>query len=75
MKKDDILQVGLMFFLVGFIIFLTIVNQRIKNSTKYLDLPEEFNEHTISQDRSNPTKLMAIYDTIGKKYIIEFIDK
>lgn len=75
MKKDDILQVGLMFFLVGFIIFLTIVNQQIKNGIPKIDFPEEFNEHTISQDRANPTQLMAIYDTIGKKYIIEFMDK
>jgi YbbR domain-containing protein len=75
MKKDDILQVGLLFFLVGFIIFLTIVNQQIKNSIPKIDLPEEFNEHTISKDRANPTELMAIYDTLEKKYIIEFMDK
>jgi YbbR domain-containing protein len=75
MKKEDILHVGSLCFLVGFIIFLTIVNQQIKNSIPNIDLPEEFNEHTISQDRAKPTELMAIYDTVGKKYIIEFMDK
>jgi YbbR domain-containing protein len=75
MKKEDILHVGSLCFLVGFIIFLTIVNQQIKNSIPNIDLPEEFNKHTISQDRAKPTELMAIYDTVGKKYIIEFMDK
>jgi hypothetical protein len=75
MKKDDLLHVGLLFFFVGIIIYLTILNQQIKNSTPHLDLPEEFNEHTISQDRAKPTELMAVYDTAAKKYIIEFIDK
>ena len=75
MKKEDILHVGSLCFLVGFIIFLTIVNQQIKNSIPNIDLPEEFNEHTISQDRAKPTELMAIYDTVGKKYIVEFMDK
>jgi hypothetical protein len=74
MKKHDIFSVGILFFLVGFIIFLTIVNQKIKNSTPHLDLPEEFNEHTISKDRYRPTLLMAVYDTTEKKYIIEFTD-
>jgi hypothetical protein len=40
-----------------------------------LDLPEEFNIETISHDRNNPTLLMAVYDTISKKYIFEFTDK
>ena len=75
MKKEDILHVGSLCFLVGFIIFLTIVNQQMKNSIPNIDLPEEFNEHTISQDRAKPTELMAIYDTVGKKYIVEFMDK
>jgi hypothetical protein len=75
MKKDDILHVFLMVFFVGIIISLTIVNQKIKNETAKIDLPEEFNEHTISNDRYKPTLLMAVYDTTEKKYIIEFMDK
>ena len=75
MKKHDSFSVCILFFLVGFIIFLTILNQKIKNSTPHFDLPEEFNEHTISTDRYRPTLLMAIYDTTEKKYIIEFMDK
>jgi hypothetical protein len=75
MKKDDILQYFLLVVFVGIIISLTIVNQQIKNSTPHLDLPEEFNEHTISKDRYKPTLLMAVYDTTEKKYIIEFMDK
>lgn len=75
MKKEDISLYFLLVVFVGIIIGLTIVNQQIKNNTPHLDLPEEFNEHTISKDRANPTQLMAIYDTIGKKYIIEFMDK
>jgi len=42
--------------------------------TEQLDFPEEFNTETISHDRSNPTMLMAVYDTTTKKYIFEFID-
>lgn len=74
MKKDEILHFFLMVFFVGVIISLTIVNQKIKNETPKFDLPEEFNEHTISTDRYRPTLLMAIYDTTEKKYIIEFTD-
>lgn len=41
----------------------------------YYDMPEEFNIHTISQDRAAPTEMMVIYDTINHKYLFEFTDK
>jgi hypothetical protein len=75
MKKDDILQFFLLVFFVGVIISLTLVNQKIKNETAKIDLPEEFNEHTISMDNSKPTILLATYDTIQNKYIIEFTEE
>jgi hypothetical protein len=75
MKKEDIYLYFILVVLVGIIISLTIVNQQIKNNTPHLDLPEEFNEYTISTDRANPTGLMAVYDTTENKYIIEFTDK
>jgi len=31
------------------------------------DMPEEFNIHTISRDRSKPTEMMVIYDTAKNK--------
>ena len=62
-------------FIFGISISLILTNQRIKNKIPYIDLPEEWNEHTISQDRTHPTELMAIYDPIKQKYIIEFMDK
>lgn len=39
------------------------------------DLPEEFNPETISKDRTKPTEMMVIYDTVYNKYVFEFIDK
>jgi hypothetical protein len=75
MKKEDIYLYFILVVLVGIIISLTIVNQQIKNNTPHLDLPEEFNEYTISTNRDNPTILMAVYDTTENKYIIEFTDK
>jgi hypothetical protein len=39
------------------------------------DLPEEFNPHTVSRDRSNATEMMVVYDTLTNTYIFEFMDK
>lgn len=39
------------------------------------DLPEEFNPHTISHDRSDATEMMVVYDTLTNTYIFEFMDK
>ena len=30
---------------------------------------------SVSRDRSNPTEMMVIYDSVSNKYIFEFIDK
>lgn len=38
------------------------------------DFPEEFNPHTVSRDRTKPTEMMVIYDTVYNKYVFEFID-
>jgi hypothetical protein len=43
-------------------------------NVKY-DFPEEFNPETISQDRTKPTEMMVIYDTVSNKYVFEFMDK
>ena len=55
--------------------FLTTLKDKVYGFDSFEGLPEEWNEHTISQDRAHPTELMAIYDPIKQKYIIEFIDK
>ena len=39
------------------------------------DLPEEFNPNTVSQDRSDATPMMVVYDTLSNTYIFEFMDK
>jgi cell division protein FtsL len=39
------------------------------------DLPEEFNPHTVSRDRSDATPMMVVYDTLTNTYIFEFMDK
>ena len=39
------------------------------------DLPEEFNPHTVSRDRSDATPMMVVYDTLSNTYIFEFMDK
>ena len=33
------------------------------------------NLHSVSSDRTNPTEMMVVYDTLSKNYIFEFIDK
>lgn len=38
------------------------------------DLPEEFNTETISRDRSKPTEMMVVYDTLTNTYVFEFMD-
>jgi hypothetical protein len=75
MKPQNFIYYAFFIFVLAFSISLILRNERIKNKTPYIDLPEEWNEHTISQDRMHPTELMAIYDTNKQKYIIEFIDK
>jgi hypothetical protein len=75
MKKTDIPRILLLLFICGIIYNLIVFNEKIKKETGKVDLPEEFNEQTISRDKENPTILMAIYDTTKNKYIIEFIDK
>jgi Tfp pilus assembly protein PilE len=39
------------------------------------DLPEEFNPHNVSKDRSDATPMMVVYDTLSNTYIFEFMDK
>jgi hypothetical protein len=78
MKKNNTINYlfyGFCIFIFGISLSLILINARIKAKTPYIDLPEEWNEHTISQDRMHPTELMAIYDADKQKYIIEFIDK
>jgi hypothetical protein len=38
------------------------------------DLPEEFNTETISRDRTKPTEMMVVYDTLTNTYVFEFMD-
>jgi len=75
MKQIKFIYYSFFFLILVFSVGLLLKNERIKAKTPYLDLPEEWNEHTISQDRKHPTELMAIYDPIKEKYIIEFMDK
>jgi hypothetical protein len=75
MKPINFIYYAFFVFVFAFSVSLIIKNEKIKSKIPYLDLPEEWNEHTISQDRAHPTELMAIYDPIKQKYIIEFIDK
>ena len=46
-----------------------------ENKANNIDLPEEFNEYTISKDKNNPTELIAVYDTTMKKFIMGFKNK
>ena len=75
MKQIKFIYYSFFFLILVFSVGLLLKNERIKAKTPYIDLPEEWNEHTISQDRMHPTELMAIYDADKQKYIIEFIDK
>jgi hypothetical protein len=75
MKLQNFTYYAFFVLILIFSISLILRNEKIKNKTPYIDLPKEWNEHTISQDRMHPTELMAIYDTNKQKYIIEFIDK
>jgi len=75
MKNNHFIFYSFCIFIFGISVSLVLKNERIKAKTPYLDLPKEWNEHTISQDRIHPTELMAVYDPIKQKYIIEFIDK
>jgi len=75
MKPQNFIYYGFFVLVFAFLISLILQNEKIKNKTPYIDLPEEWNEHAISQDRMHPTELMAIYDAEKQKYIIEFIDK
>ena len=75
MKQFKFIYYSFFVLILLFSIGLLLKNERIKAKTPYLDLPKEWNEHNISQDRTHPTELMAIYDPIKQKYIIEFMDK
>jgi hypothetical protein len=46
----------------------------LSNSQKKYDMPEEFNSKTISHDRTKPTEMMVVYDTLSNTYIFEFMD-
>ena len=75
MKQTKFIYYSFFVLILLFSIGLLLKNERIKAKTPYLDFPKEWNEHNISQDRTHPTELMAIYDPIKQKYIIEFMDK
>jgi|APFre7841882630_1041343.scaffolds.fasta_scaffold350817_2 hypothetical protein len=75
MKSKNFIFYTFCVFILGISITMILRNEQIKAKTPYLDLPKEWNEHTISEDRAHPTELMAVYDPIKQKYIIEFIDK
>ena len=63
----------LLFLGMAFIMSCTSAKQN-KVPVEELDFPPEFDKHTISHDRANPTLLMAVYDTTTKKYVFEFMD-
>ena len=47
----------------------------LSDSQKKYDMPEEFSSKTISHDRTNPTEMMVVYDTLSNTYVFEFMDK
>lgn len=62
-------------FLFAACIIMMALISLIRNSQPVFDYPEEFNVHTISKDRANPTEMIVVYDTLNNKYVFEFIDK
>ena len=61
-------MITLLLFVLG-IYFGTLIEK-----TRY-DMPEEFNQYTISRDTAHPTEMMVIYNERLLKYTFEFTDK
>lgn len=72
-NKFTVAVIAILLLCVAVTYYNALKNYRMQNVVH--DLPEEFNPHTISRDRSNPTEMMVVYDTITNTYIFEFMDK
>jgi hypothetical protein len=68
------ISVIIVLMLVATVMFYNALKYYKKVQVTY-DMPEEFNPKIISHDRTDPTEMMVVYDTLKNTYIFEFIDK
>lgn len=73
MKRID--KVAVTLIIVTLLSVSVVFYNILSDSQKKYGMPQEFSSKTISRDRTNPTEMMVVYDTLSNTYIFEFMDK
>ena len=73
MKRID--KVAVTLIMITLLSVSVVFYNILSDSQKKYDMPEEFSSKTISRDRTNPTEMMVVYDTLSNTYVFEFMDK
>ena len=72
MKRLD--KVAVTLIMITLLAISVVFYNILSDSQKRYDMPKEFNSKTISHDRTNPTEMMVVYDTLSNTYVFEFMD-
>lgn len=72
MKTLD--KVAVTLIMIVLVSISVIFYNALNHAKKQYDMPIEFNSNTISHDRTKPTEMMVVYDTLTKTYVFEFMD-